>query len=263
MLKNAAEEPEIDELISFLNKMGADIKRVEPRTIVINGVSKLHGVNFRIGTDRNEIITFAVAGIITQGDIFINNITRNGLTEFLKELDKIGAGYEEQKNGIRFYYKGLLKPTDITTSFYPGFMTDWQGPWAVLMTKAQGESVIHETVYENRFSYVSQLRRMGAKIRLFNPIVENPEKIYNFNIKDDKKSYFHAAKIFGPEELHNGIVEVSDLRAGATLVLAALAAKGESVIFGIEHLDRGYENFEKRLKSLGASIKRVRFNYGD
>lgn len=263
VLKNAAEEPEIDELISFLNKMGADIKRVEPRTIVINGVSKLHGVNFRIGTDRNEIITFAVAGIITQGDIFINNITRNGLTEFLKELDKIGAGYEEQKNGIRFYYKGLLKPTDITTSFYPGFMTDWQGPWAVLMTKAQGESVIHETVYENRFSYVSQLRRMGAKIRLFNPIVENPEKIYNFNIKDDKKSYFHAAKIFGPEELHNGIVEVSDLRAGATLVLAALAAKGESVIFGIEHLDRGYENFEKRLKSLGASIKRVRFNYGD
>jgi len=257
VLKNAAEEPEVDELISFLNKMGADIKRIESRTIVINGVSKLHGTNFKIGADRNEIVTFAVAGIITEGDILIKNITKNGLAEFLRELDKIGAGYEEKDNGIRFYYKGPLKPTDIVTSFYPGFMTDWQGPWAVLMTKANGTSLIHEAVYENRFNYVNELKKMGAKIDLFNPVVENPEKFYNFNMVDDKDSYFHAANIHGPATLHNGVVEVSDLRAGATLVLAALAAKGESVIFGVEHLDRGYENFEKRLQSLGASIKRI------
>ena len=257
ILTNAAEEPEVDELINFLNKMGAKIKRIEPRTIVINGVDKLHGTSFEIGADRNEIVTFAVAALITEGDILIKNIKKNGLTEFLNELDRIGAGYEEKTNGIRFYYKQPLKPTDVTTCFYPGFMTDWQGPWAVLMTKAKGQSVIHEAVYENRFSYVSELNKMGAKIELFNPVIENAEDFYNFNINDDKKGYFHAAKIFGPAQLHNAIVEVYDLRAGATLVLAALTAQGESVIFGIEHLDRGYEKFEERLGKLGASIKRV------
>jgi UDP-N-acetylglucosamine 1-carboxyvinyltransferase len=137
-------------------------------------------------------------------------------------------------------------------------MTDWQGPWAVLMTNAKGESIVHETVYENRFTYAEELRKLGGQIDLFNPKVENPEKIYNFNVKDDNGKNFHAAKIFGPTKLHNGIVDITDLRAGATLVLAALVASGESVLFGVEHLDRGYEKIEKRLKSLGANIKRVR-----
>jgi UDP-N-acetylglucosamine 1-carboxyvinyltransferase len=136
-------------------------------------------------------------------------------------------------------------------------MTDWQGPWAVLMTKANGVSTIHETVYENRFTYVEELKKMGADIVLYNPQLLNPEETYNFNIKDDEGSFLHAAKITGPAELHNAILNVSDLRAGATLVLAALAASGESTIFGIEHLDRGYEQFDKRLKDLGAKIKRV------
>lgn len=257
ILENSAQEPEVDELINFLNQMGADVKRTNSRTIEIKGVSKLNGTKFQIGSDRNEIVTFAVAGIITQGDILIKDINKIGLVEFLDELDKVGGGYEEKENGIRFYYKGPLKPSSITTSFYPGFMTDWQGPWAVLMTKALGQSIIHEAVYENRFGYVKELEKMGAKIELFNPVVKDPNKFYNFNINDDKKDFFHAAKIFGPVQLHNGIVEVYDLRAGATLVLAALAAKGESVIFGVEHLDRGYENFEERLRNLGASIKRV------
>lgn len=256
VLENAAQEPEVDELIEFLIKMGAKIKRIKPRTIVIDGVKKLHGARFKISPDRNEVVTFAVAAIITGGDIFIKDIQRKGLIEFLDTLKKAGGAFEEKKNGIRFYYKGVLKATDIVTSFYPGFMTDWQGPWAVLMTTAKGTSTIHETIYENRFSYVSELKKMGAQIKLFNPKIENPGDFYNFNIDDDN-DYFHAEKIYGPRILHNGIVNVSDLRAGATLVLAALAAKGESTIFGLDHLDRGYEQFDKRLRALGADIKRV------
>jgi len=256
ILENSALEPEVDELIGLLVRMGAKIKRTHQRTIEIEGVQKLHGTTFRINPDRNEIVTFAVGAIITKGDIFIKNIQRGGLVEFLEALDKAGGGYEEKKDGIRFFYENELRPTDIVTSIYPGFMTDWQGPWAVLMTTAKGISTIHETIYENRFSYVSELKKMGAQIELFNPKVENPDSFYNFNINDDN-GYFHAEKISGPAILHNGAVNVSDLRAGATLVLAALAAKGESVIFGLDHLDRGYEQFDKRLRALGADIKRV------
>jgi UDP-N-acetylglucosamine 1-carboxyvinyltransferase len=258
ILENSAEEPEVDELVTFLNQMGAKIVRKDKRTIVIEGVSKLSGTKFRIGPDRNEIVTFAVAAIVTHGDIFVKDINKNGLEEFLIMLQKAGGGFEEKNNGIRFFYKGLLNPTDVTTSFYPGFMTDWQGPWALLMTKANGVSTIHETVYENRFTYVDELKKMGANIKLYNPQVDNPETVYNFNIKDDEKEFFHAAKITGPTVLHNGILSIADLRAGATLVLAALAAKGESVLFGVEHLDRGYEQFEKKLKTLGANIERVK-----
>lgn len=258
VLSNAASEPEVDELIELLNKMGAKVKRISERKIEINGVSKLHGCHFTIEPDRNEIITFAVAALITEGDILVNDVREKELKTFIAKFKKAGGKVEQQKNGVRFFYSGALKPTNITTSFHPGFMTDWQGPWAVLMTKANGKSTIHETVYENRFSYVPQLLKMGAKIELFNPKVKDKSKAYNFNLADDKPEYRHAAKILGPVKLHNAIVEISDLRAGATLVLAALSAKGESVVFGVEHLDRGYEHFEKRLQSLGADIKRVK-----
>ncbi len=258
VLENAAQEPEVDELIGLLNRMGAKIERVKPRRIVIQGVEKLHGAKFVIVPDRNEVLTFAVAAIITEGDIFVKNIKKRGLEEFLELLKKSGAGYEVKKDGVRFFYKGELKSTDVITTFYPGFMTDWQGPWAVLMTKASGKSTIHETVYENRFTYVEELEKMGAQINLYNPKLKNLEKVYNFNIKDDNGKNFHAAEILGPTELHNGILYITDLRAGATLVLAALAAKGESVLFGVEHLDRGYEQFDKRLRMLGAEIKRVK-----
>lgn len=255
-LKNAAQEPEIDELIRLLTEMGANVKRIKPRTIQIDGVKKLHGAKFKIGPDRNEIVTLAVAAILTEGDVFIKNITKSGLIEFLLELEKIGAGFEVKDRGIRFYYKGPMLGVKIVTAPYPGFMTDWQGPWGVLMTQANGESVIHETVYENRLNYVRQLEKMGARVLLFNPSVRNSNSLYNFNTNDDS-NYYHAVKIHGPTKLHNAAVKVPDLRAGATLVLAALAAKGESVIFGVEHLDRGYENFDKRLKKLGASIERI------
>ena len=257
VLENAAQEPEIDELIDLLNAMGAKVARVAPRTIVIKGVRKLHGARFSIGPDRNEIVTFAIAGIATRGDIFIQDAQKVELTAFLKKLEEAQAGVEIKSNGIRFFYDKPLKSTNIQTSIYPGFMTDWQGPWAVLMTKANGTSIIHETVYENRLGYVKELKKMGADLALFNPKIENPSKVYNFNLRDDSLEYYHGLKVYGPSHLHNAVVEISDLRAGATLVLAALLAPLQSVVFGVAHLDRGYEKFEERLNSLGASIKRV------
>lgn len=256
ILDNAAQEPEVDELIVFLKRLGAKIEREKPRRIVIEGVRKLGSAKFKVFPDRNEVVTFAVASLITQGDIFIKDISEKGLEEFLDMLKKAGAGFEIKEKGIRFYYKEQLKAAEVTTGYYPGFMTDWQGPWAVLMTKANGISVLHERVYENRFTYVDELRKMGANIELFNPLVKDPAKYYNFNISDDK-NFLHAAKIKGTVSLHNAVMDISDLRAGATLVLGALAAEGKSVLFGLEYLDRGYEQFEQRLKNLGAKIKRV------
>ncbi len=202
-------------------------------------------------------MTLAIAALVTKGDIFVKGATRQGLVEFLEKLDEVGGGYEEKEDGIRFYYKGDLLATDVTTRPYPGFMTDWQAPWAVLMTQAQGESILHETVFENRFGYVKELRKMGASITQFNPVVEDPKEFYNFNLDDDKNGNYHAIRIKGPTPLHNGVVSISDLRAGASLVIAALAATGETTIHGTHLVKRGYEEFDKRLTSLGATIKNI------
>ncbi len=257
ILRNAALEPEIDELIQMLNSMGAKIQRKDDRIIEIEGVESLHGTNFKVGPDRNEAVTLAVAAIITEGDIFIKDIENIDLTGFLDKMEKIGAGVEKKDGGIRFFYKGEIQGINVETGIYPGFMTDWQAPWAVLMTQANGVSEIIERVYENRFSYARELEKMGANIELYNPQVENPEEYYQFNIADDKVENRHAAKITGKTLLHNAVVNITDLRAGATLVLAALAAKGESVILEVHYLDRGYERFEQRLSSLGADIIRT------
>ena len=146
----------------------------------------------------------------------------------------------------------------VETAIYPGFMTDWQAPWAVLMTQAIGESIVHETVFENKLSYINDLKKMGAAVTLFNPEVADPEKVYNFNLEDNDPSFFHAVKIVGPKPLHNAVVMMADIRAGAAVVLAALCASGESYILDVQKLDRGYEHFEERIQALGASIKRVR-----
>jgi len=257
-LENSGAEPEIDELINLLNQMGGKILRTEERTIVIEGVEKLNGTEFTIGPDRNEIVTLAIAAIITKGDVLIKGAQNVDLSPFIQRLELAGGGVEQKGDGIRFFYKGELTSVDVQTSTYPGFMTDWQGPWAILMTQARGEAIIHETVYENRFGYVEELKKMGANITFFNPEIKNPEKVYNFNLSDNNPAYFHAIRIKDLTPIHNAVVEVSDLRAGATLVLAALSAIGESVIFGIEHLDRGYEKLEERLRLLGADIKRAK-----
>jgi len=258
VLENAAEEPEIDDLIYLLNLMGADVKRVKSRTIVINGVKKLGGAKFVVQPDRNELVTFACAAIATRGDIFIEYKDKENIKAFLKELDTAGIPYEESSEGYRFYYSGEFKGTNVTTLPHPGFMTDWQSPWMTLMTKAKGVSTMHETIYENRFAVVGELNKMGAGIELFNPKVKNPKSFYNFNWDDNKPEFFHAAGIVGPKVLHSAVLNICDLRAGATLIIAALIADGQSVLYGIEHIDRGYEDFEKRLKLLGADIKRAK-----
>lgn len=258
VIENAALEPEVDDLIAFLNSMGAKIKRSKDKTIVIEGVSHLHGTDFTIMSDRNEAVTFAIGAYVTKGDIFVKNIKKELIAAFLEKLKEAKASFEIDPGGIRFFNGESYKATDVVTKPEPGFMTDWQAPWALFATIGGGVSTIHETIYESRFGYVSELRKMGARIDFFNPKVTNPVKYYNFNWEDRNPQYFQAIKIYGPTVLHNAVVEVGDLRAGATLVLAALGASGQSVVLGIEHIDRGYENFEKQLVNLGANIKRVK-----
>lgn len=257
VLRNAAEEPEVDDLISLLNKMGARIERSGDREITIHGVEKLHGTTFLISPDRNEIVTFAIAAYVTRGDVLVKEAKHIDLKAFLEKLDSAGAGYEIKDDGIRFYHKGDLRPVDVTTAVHPGFMTDWQAPWAVLMTQANGESIIHETVFENKLGYVKDLKKMGARMKVFNPNVQNPEEVYNFNLSDNSPEYFHAVRIEGPSQLHNAVVIMLDIRAGAAVVLAALAAKGETTVHNIYLVKRGYEKFDERLRSLGADIQVV------
>lgn len=258
ILENAAAEPEVDDLIALLNSMGAKIRRVKERTIVIDGVKKLYGTDYKIISDRNEAVTFAIASYITHGDIFIKNIKVEMISSFLNKLREAKALFTCETDGLRFFNHGKYKATDVVTGPFPAFMTDWQAPWAVFSTLAYGISTIHETVFESRFGYVKELQKMGAKIEFFNPKVKNPSSFYNFNWNDREPYSYRAIRIYGPTKLHDAVVEVCDLRAGATLVLAALAASGRSVVYGVEHIDRGYERFEKRLSALGANIKRLK-----
>jgi UDP-N-acetylglucosamine 1-carboxyvinyltransferase len=257
VLENAAEEPEIDDLIAFLNSMGARVRRRAYRVIEIEGVDKLHGAIHKIMPDQNEAVSYACAAIATKGDVIIENARHQDLQAFLDKLEEIGAGYELGNYGIRFYYKGELRSADVTTEIHPGFKTDWQPVWATLLTQCQGSSVIHETIHPNRFQYVPALQKMGAKIELFNPEVNHPEKTYNFDLSNDQADYRHAIRITGSTPLSAQSFEVLDLRHGATLIIAALIASGTSNISGIEHVDRGYESLDLRLKSMGANIKRT------
>lgn len=256
VLENAAEEPEIDNLTELLTKMGAKIKRLK-RTIIISGVRKLYGTEYNIMSDRNEVITFAVGAIASGGDIVINGAQTEYIKSFLEKLDAIGAGWEKlTPTQTRFYAKLHLKPINIITGPYPGFMTDWQAPMALILTQAHGSSTIHETVYEDRFGYVKELIKMGATIKFYNPTVFNPKKYYNFHWSHKSADKYQAIRISGPTKLHNAVLEVADLRAGATILLAAIIAEGDSIIHGVEHIDRGYEKIETRLKNLGVKIKR-------
>lgn len=254
ILKNAAQEPEIDDLIELLNKMGARVKRTEPRVIEIEGVEKLHGATHSIMADRNEAVTFAVISALTGGKIWMKNFSLSDMQAFLDVYEKAGGAYEEKDGAVRFYIPEQLVPVNVTTEPYPGFMTDWQGPWALLMTQAQGESILHETIYENRFMYVTELQKMGAKLEQFTPEVDDPKQLYNFNY-DPEKKYQQGLRIFGKTPLHNAVLNMYDLRAGATVVIASLIANGKSTIFGTEIVERGYERFHERLQDLGAQVE--------
>ena len=258
VLENSAQEPEIDDLIEFLNKMGANIKRIAPRTIKIEGVSKFSATEHQVIPDRNEAVTFACAALGTRGHISIFNIRPKDLISFTDKLIEIGAEVKIGVNEMEVKYLESLKATTIETVPHPGFMTDWQSLWFTLMTQARGKSTIIERVYPNRFQYADYLIKMGAKVRFFNPEVKNPDEYYNFNLDTDKPEYFHGANILGPVRLKGISAEVNDIRAGATLTLAALIAEGESTINGAEKIERGYENLDVRLANLGGNIKRVR-----
>ena len=256
IIDNAAQEPEVDDLIAMLVSMGARIKRTLKRRICIQGVRRLEPTIYSVMPDRNEAVSYAIAAVATGGDIIVENARQEHLGAFLDKLSEAGGGFEVGSFGIRFFAKGQLRAVKVTTQPYPGFMTDWQPLWAVLMTQAQGESIIHESVHNNRFQYVKDLVRMGANIKLFNPRVADPKTFYNFNLADERLQYKHGVKIFGPSPLKGLDIAVHDLRAGATLVLAALIAQGSSRLRGIDQIDRGYENLDGRLIDLGANIKR-------
>lgn len=257
ILKNAAAEIEVDDLISLLTAMGAKIKRTRKREIVIQGVQRLHGVEYSLMPDRNEEVTFALAAAVTHGDVIVHHSRRAHLDAFLAAFSGAGGQFEAiDATTTRYRQTGLIMPTHIVTEPHPGFMTDWQAPWALYMTQASGVSTIHETVFESRFSYVSELRKMGAQIAYYDPAVKNPEIYYNFNWSDRRSGYHQGIQITGPTPLHDAVVEIDDLRAGATVLLAALSATGTSYIHGVEQIDRGYENIEGRLRKLGARIDR-------
>lgn len=255
VIGNAGLEPEIDDMISFLNKMGAKIKRLG-ESIEIEGVKSLHGATHRVMPDRNEAVSYACMAIATGGDIIVENAQAQYLTAFLNKLDEVGGRYEVADYGIRFWYDSPLKPADLETAPEPGFMTDWQPLWTTMMTQAEGESHVIEAVHNNRLAFTNQLNKMGAKIKLYDPEVKTPELTYQFEWPEPVHNY-HAAKIVGPTPLKGTHLTVPDLRGGATLVMAAIIADGETIIDGIEQIDRGYADFDSRLRNLSAHIERI------
>lgn len=251
ILQNAGVEPEILDLIKMLQKMGAIIELGANRTIYIDGVKELRGVKHRILPDRNEAVSFACLATATGGDIVVKDAQQDHLLTFLNTLRRIGGDYEVLDGGIRFYRTAELKSLDVETDTHPGFMTDWQQPFAVLMTQARGQSRFHETIYEDRFGYARDLNLMGANIKVVSKCLgELPCRFLN-------KEFPHSAIIEGPSKLKGAQLAVKDLRSGIAHIIAALIAEGQTIIEGVEEIDRGYERIDERLRQLGADIKRI------
>lgn len=251
IITNAAVEPEIIDLIKFLQKMGAIIELSTDRKITIEGVEKLFGANHSVIPDRNQAASFACAGIASKGNVYIENAIQDDLITFLNSIRRIGGKFKIEDQGIRFFYDGKLKPIAIETNVHPGFMTDWQQPFVILLTQADGISIIHETVYEKRFGYVSELKKMGAEIELYDSCLGGlPCRFSNTN-------YYHSAVVKGPTPLRAAEIDIPDLRAGFSYLIAGVIAKGESVINGAVFIDRGYEDIDLKLKNLGADIVRI------
>jgi UDP-N-acetylglucosamine 1-carboxyvinyltransferase len=232
----AATEPQVQDLGRFLEKMGVKIKGLGTHTIEIEGKKKLKGIEFKVSPDLIEAVTFFIAFAITEGEGKIKNVNPGHLTIFLKKMKEIGVNFEVKKREILVKKSKNFKATRIQTLPYPGFLTDFQPMTAVLLTQAKGKSLIHETLYENRFQHLHELRKMGADIEITDP---------------------HRALIFGKTQLIGNKINSTDIRSGAALVLAALTAKGESIVEGIEQIERGYERFDEKLKKLGAKIERI------
>src|SRR5208337_3288000 len=236
MLENCAREPEVTDLAALLTAMGAKIEGAGTSVIRVQGVDKLHGARHRINPDRIEAGTFLVAGAITGGDLCVANCNPAHLGAIIGKLEEAGARIDILgKDSVRVRSEGNLKAADVSTEEYPGFPTDMQAQYMALATQSEGTSVVTENIFENRFMHVQELVRMGA------------------NIKVDGRT----ATVRGKAPLSAAAVMCSDLRASASLVLAALAAEGESIVDRVYHMDRGYERFEEKLRGVGAQIQRL------
>lgn len=255
VIDNAGLEPEIDDMIEFFNKMGAKVARVGD-TIEIDGVKELHGATHYVMSDRNEAVSYACMAIATKGDIIVEGAQAQHIESFLAKLKEAGGKYEIADYGMRFWYETPLTATDITTAPEPGFMTDWQPLWTTMMTQASGVSHVVEAVHNNRLAFTSELNQMGANITLYDPTDSAVSDLYQFDWPE-KTHNFHAASITGPSIFHGFEMNVPDLRGGATLVMAAIMAEGDSIIHNIELIDRGYEKFDERLQMLSANIQRI------
>ena len=234
-LSNCAIEPEIKDLTNFLNKMGCNIKWVAKRKIKIEGVKKLNTLTYQVMFDRIEAGTYLIAGALTEGNLKITGIDPKLMGAELNILKKTGAKILKKKNEIKIVGSKKINCANIKTAPYPGFPSDLQAQMMVLLCKANKKSYVKEEIFENRFMHVAELNRMGAKI-----FIKGNKALINGHTK------FAAAELMA-----------TDLRASVSLILAALTAKGKSIINRIYHLDRGYENIEKKLKKVGAKIKRV------
>ena len=236
IIKGAACEPHVQDLGKMLEKMGAKIKGVGTHTIKIDGVKHLKGVLHNIIFDPIEAATFIIMGACVPGKIIVKNVNLEYLDLFLEKLKEIGVNFEKVKNSVIVSYSPNLNPIKIQALPYPGFPTDFLPIMLPLLLNAKGKSLVHDPLYENRFNYVQQLRKMGADIEIVDP---------------------HRAFVFGPSKLSGLTIESWDIRAGACLIVAGLMAEGKTTIENIFQIDRGYEKIEERLQKLGADIKRI------
>ncbi len=248
-LKGAAIEPEIMDLINILQKMGAIITVDTDRVIRIEGVRTLSGFNHTAIFDRNEAASWAAAALATEGDIFVGGARQPEMLTFLNIFRKVGGAFDITDDGIRFYHPGgELKPVVIETDVHPGFMTDWQQPLVIALTKANGVSIVHETVYEQRFGFVDALIEMGATIQI------HKECLGGLPCRFGQRNFNHSAVIAGPTKLHGADISVPDLRGGFSHLIAALTAEGTSTVSNVGIISRGYENFITKLELLGADF---------
>ena len=255
-LRNAAVEPEIVDLICVLQKMGAIIKVHTDRVIEIEGVPALRGYEHRPISDRLEAASWACAALATRGDIMVRGARQVDMMTFLNVFTSVGGAFDVDDHpitgGIRFWHPGgELRPVAIETDVHPGFMTDWQQPLIVALTQARGLSIVHETVYERRLGYTEALNTMGATIQVYRDCLGGTPCRFG------RRDFQHSAVIAGPSKLHAADLVIPDLRGGFSHLIAALAAEGTSNVFGVNLINRGYEDFDAKLAALGARAERV------
>ena len=251
VLSNAATEPEIVELALFLQRMGARVEQRPGRQFVIEGVRQLRGATTRLQGDRLEAFSYLVAGLITKGNVRVAGCTQDRLVTAITTLSRMGAEFEVNDDWITASADGL-SPVALHTDTHPGFMTDWQSPLLVLMTQADGMSVLHETVFEDRVRYpASVVRAMGGEVELFDTCLGGPACRFH------DSNAVHSAVVRGVSKLRGADVEIPDVRAGFSGVIAAAVAEGSSRIGGVNHLERGYNEPFETFRSLGLRLERV------